>query len=110
MIFCLIVVSCNSQVQQDIMNEKCLQIIVKGRVQGVFFRKYTKITADNLGINGFVRNEQDGSVYIEACGDSVKLNQFIEWCHQGPDQASVDIVETNEIEQKTFSSFSITYF
>ena len=41
------------------------KILVKGRVQGVWFRKYTKDKADSLNLSGFARNELDGSVYIE---------------------------------------------
>ncbi|MEP7168648.1 MAG: acylphosphatase, partial [Bacteroidota bacterium] len=59
------------------MTKKCFQIIVKGNVQGVFFRKYTRITANMLGIKGFVKNELDGYVYIEACGESKALEKFI---------------------------------
>jgi len=47
---------------------KHLNITVKGVVQGVFFRASTKDQADQLGICGLVRNEQDGSVYVEAEG------------------------------------------
>ena len=84
------------------MTEKCFQIIVKGNVQGVFFRKYTKITANMLGIKGFVRNEPDSSVYIEACGESKALEKFIQWCHRGPENAEVEKVDVDEISLKKF--------
>ena len=92
------------------MPEKCTQIIIRGQVQGVFFRKFTKGKARELGISGFVRNEYDGSVYIEACGENSHLEKFILWCHYGPEHARVEKVEVKEIESKSFSSFSITYF
>ncbi|MFI5220189.1 MAG: acylphosphatase [Bacteroidia bacterium] len=92
------------------MNTKCVKIIVKGKVQGVFFRKFTKIAADDLEINGFVKNQYDGSVYIEACGDTTQLEKFIQWCKQGPEQAQVAESEVKEIEQKIFSSFRIVPF
>ena len=46
-----------------------INIHITGRVQGVNFRTYTKEKAEELGILGFVRNETDGSVYLEAEGD-----------------------------------------
>ncbi|EAN34379.1 Acylphosphatase-2 [Theileria parva strain Muguga] len=50
---------------------------VRGKVQGVFFRKYTKLEADKLGIKGYVRNEEDGSVSGEGqTDDEAKMNQF----------------------------------
>ena len=48
---------------------KKIKMNVQGRVQGVGFRYMTKIVADQLGITGTVKNEEDGSVTIEACGD-----------------------------------------
>jgi len=87
-----------------------VQIIIKGKVQGVFFRKYTRITANNLGIKGFVRNEPDTSVYIEACGDNDALEKFIQWCHKGPENAEVEKVTVQDVSPKKFSSFDIAFF
>lgn len=92
------------------MNEKCVRIIIHGNVQGVFFRKFTKIAAQDLDIKGFVRNEQDGSVYIEGQGENSQLEKFIAWCHQGPEHAYVEKVDVKKIEQKNFFSFNISYF
>lgn len=92
------------------MNENCCQIIVKGNVQGVFFRKYTRIMANNLGIKGFVRNEVDSSVFIEACGESASIEKFIQWCHHGPAHAEVEKVEVKNISPKKYSSFDIIFF
>ena len=92
------------------MTEKCVQIIIRGMVQGVFFRKFTKEKAREFGISGFVRNEYDGSVYIEAGGENSQLEKFIQWCHHGPEHANVETVVVKEMELKIFSSFSITSF
>jgi len=82
-------------------------IKVSGKVQGVFFRASTKDKASELSINGFVRNEADGSVYIEAEGDKTMLDKFVAWCHHGPEHASVTrcIVTTGEF--KDFKDFMI---
>lgn len=79
-------------------------------VQGVFFRKFTKLSAQANTITGFVRNQPDGSVYIEATGTEEDLKNFIAWCHKGPEYARVDSVVIKEIPVVAFSSFNIKYF
>ena len=86
---------------------KCISMHVKGRVQGVFFRASTKTKADELGVKGFVRNENDGSVYIEAEANESTLQQFSEWCKQGPRNARVDHVDIQEKELMSFKDFAI---
>ncbi len=72
---------------------KAIKIRIFGRVQGVCFRENTKKKAEGLGLSGFVRNESDGSVYVEAEGEEVDLEKLTEWCHQGPKFAQVERVE-----------------
>ncbi|HNP95437.1 MAG TPA: acylphosphatase [Cyclobacteriaceae bacterium] len=84
-----------------------LAIRVTGKVQGVFYRASTRDKARSLGLCGFVKNENDGSVYIEAEGDKEKLDQFVNWCKQGPPNARVDKVEVAEREIKNFTQFEI---
>ena len=55
---------------------KKIKMNVQGRVQGVGFRYMTKIVADQLGITGTVKNEEDGSVTIEACGDEETIKRM----------------------------------
>jgi acylphosphatase len=86
---------------------KHIAIRVSGKVQGVFFRANTKTQADNFGIKGFVRNEPDGSVYIEAEGNEKSLDEFVRWCNKGPSFAKVDSCEVDEGELKDFSDFVI---
>ncbi len=75
---------------------KRVSILLRGKVQGVFYRASTVTKAQQLAVNGFVRNESDGSVYIEAEGDEGKINELIAWCRIGPPRARVDevLVET----------------
>lgn len=70
-------------------------IIVKGDVQGVFFRANARNAAQSLAITGWVRNRPDGSVEIVAEGQADKMNHFLHWCHKGPELARVDDVEVN---------------
>lgn len=76
-------------------------------MQGVFFRVSAKRKADELGLTGYVRNEADGSVYIEAEGPEADLNLFRDWCHRGPSGAKVDRVITTTIPPIGFNDFSI---
>lgn len=84
-----------------------LVIVVRGRVQGVFFRGTAKEEADRLGIAGFARNEPDGTVRIEAEGDDAALTRFVAWCGRGPDFAEVDAVAVHEGGPAHFSGFSV---
>ncbi len=87
--------------------KKHYDIRVSGIVQGVFFRASTKEKADSLKISGLVRNEPDGSVYVEAEGDEETLKQFIQWLHQGPPPAHVAKCEAREGALKDFSRFIV---
>jgi acylphosphatase len=86
---------------------KALSIRVHGRVQGVNFRYYTRMTAYQYNVQGFVRNEPDGSVYIEAEGEEEELNMFLAWCYDGPSWARVDKVETQKIPAAGYEDFVI---
>lgn len=86
---------------------KHLNITVKGKVQGVFYRKATKAVADQLGVRGFVLNEPNGDVYIEAEADDTFLDMFLEWCNEGPQDAEVTAVESHEGELKNYRNFEV---
>ncbi|MAX79194.1 MAG: acylphosphatase [Crocinitomicaceae bacterium] len=88
---------------------KHINISVKGKVQGVFFRKNTQEKALSLGISGFVQNENDGSVYIEAEGFDEDLEEFVEWCHEGPDKAEVESVKVWKGQFQNYEDFEIAY-
>jgi acylphosphatase len=87
---------------------KHFNIKVAGRVQGVFFRASTKSAADALGIKGFVRNEADGSVYIEAEGEEQELENFISWCKHGPKTARVETFDVRPGDIKGYPDFQIS--
>jgi acylphosphatase len=86
---------------------KHLDIIVKGKVQGVFYRASTKAVADQLGVRGFVKNGDNGEVLIAAEADNNILEMFLEWCREGPQDASVISVETHEGELKNYRNFEV---
>jgi len=87
--------------------KKNLTIKIHGQVQGVFFRASTKEKADELGVTGLVRNEPDGSVYVEAEGEEKSLETFVRWCHRGPPRATVEKCDIREGSLKDFSRFII---
>lgn len=86
---------------------KHINIKVTGKVQGVFFRASTKAVADQMGIKGFVKNEKDGSVYIEAEAKQFILDAFIDWCKEGPDKSVVENVEVADGDLKNFKNFEV---
>jgi acylphosphatase len=71
---------------------KNLRVVVSGKVQGVFFRAGVKKVADIIGVRGFVRNEHNGSVFVEAEGEDEMVNKLVDYCHHGPEGARVDKV------------------
>jgi len=82
-------------------------IKVIGKVQGVWYRKSTLDKAKQLGIVGFVQNESDGSVFIEAEGEETSIKELISWCQNGPEMAIVKEVITHSTSPKGFSEFEI---
>ena len=69
-------------------------VLITGNVQGVNFRFYTKKKADELGLNGWVKNLEDDVVEAVFEGSEDKINEMLEWCSKGPPSANVDDVET----------------
>ncbi len=84
-----------------------LNIVVSGKVQGVFYRANTQLECQKLGICGFVRNESNGDVYIEAEGTQEQLDQLVKWCKIGPSKANVKEVVVTKGIIKEHSSFLI---
>jgi len=85
----------------EILMAKHLKIKIYGDVQGVFYRDSAQREGKALGLTGFVRNEPDGSVFIEAEGEENNLKEFLKWCKEGPKAARVikiDFEFSNELE------------
>jgi len=83
------------------------KITITGRVQGVSFRISTKAVADQLGVKGFVKNQKDGSVYIEAEADEIYMQEFLNWCKLGPDEALVETLDLLPNDIKKYQNFNI---
>ena len=82
------------------MSLKQVQLIVRGRVQGVFFRASTQREARRLGLTGWVKNRGDGSVEILAEGEEDGLKDLIAWANRGP---SASRVERVDVRWRSFS-------
>jgi acylphosphatase len=82
-------------------------VIVAGRVQGVGCRWFTKETADALGLKGWVRNREDGTVETEAEGTEAALDEFVERLKTGNPAARVDEIETQTQAAKNETTFRI---
>ncbi len=76
------------------MEETVLIARVTGRVQGVFFRAWTQGQAESLGLRGWVRNEDDGSVAALIIGEAGKVADLVRALHDGPPSARVERVDT----------------
>lgn len=85
----------------------CKRFLVTGKVQGVFFRQSTKNVAMELGLKGWCRNLDDGSVEACACGDEATLSQFRSWLQSGPPAARVDKVHVDLVEMPAPEGFDI---
>jgi acylphosphatase len=86
---------------------KLLHIRIYGRVQNIGFRYSARQTALKYEINGYAKNEPDGSVTIVAEGEEDMLDKFVEWCRNGPSWARVDQVLANEEPVMNYKFFEI---
>lgn len=86
------------------------QFVVYGIVQGVGFRYFTWKKATEIGLNGIVKNQRDGSVYILAEGSASQIDSFRDWLSHGPPSARVDRVEENDYSgAHSFGLFSVEH-
>ena len=72
------------------------QVVIRGRVQGVGYRAWTEVTAEERGVEGWVRNRRDGSVEALFAGPEELVLTMIELCHEGPPGARVDAIDQRE--------------
>jgi acylphosphatase len=94
-------------IHQYISTMPTKHLLIKGKVQGVFYRASAKEAADGLGVTGWIRNTDNGDVEALVSGTEEQLTSFIAWCKQGPPAAVVRSVEVNDKEEKSFENFFI---
>jgi acylphosphatase len=86
---------------------KRAEVVVRGSVQGVFFRVETRNRARSLGLGGWVRNAPDGSVEAVFEGDDERIESMVSWCSRGPAGARVEDVDVIWAEPLGEDGFAI---
>ncbi len=89
------------------MSKLCRRFIVSGTVQGVFFRDNARKKAIELNISGWVKNVNDGSVELLACGESDHIQTLERWLWEGPTKAHVTAVDKKSHPWEEHADFII---
>jgi len=87
------------------------KLLIRGFVQGVFFRASTREEAKRLGVSGWVKNRRDGNVEALVEGDREAVERLIDWCRNGgPPSARVTGVEVQwDAYTGEFDHFKVSY-
>ena len=84
-----------------------VHLVIKGKVQGVFYRASAKDVATELNIKGWVKNMPDGNVEMLVSGDKDQLEKFIDWCRSGPKRAVVKEIIISSRDDSSLPAFFI---
>jgi acylphosphatase len=84
-----------------------VQLLINGKVQGVFYRATARKIANSIGVTGWIKNTSDGNVEATVSGTKEQLEKFISWCKKGPEKAIVNEVIIKEKEQILFDEFVV---
>ena len=92
-------------------NLQHFEYLVKGKVQGVNFRSYTKRIAKGLGLTGYVKNLADGNVLIIAEGEIEELYKLLKWLRTkgSPNSEVTDVIVETTVKLENYSSFRIEF-
>ena len=87
-----------------------IRCVITGKVQGVRFRDYVQVSAGELGLTGYVRNQSDGSVLVLAQGEPDTLKALVEYLHEGSSLAKVEAVVVDwGTASVTYDDFSLLH-
>jgi Acylphosphatases len=84
-----------------------IHLIIKGEVQGVFFRATAKKIADKLDVKGWIKNREDDDVEAMVTGSQQQLEEFVNWCRKGPEKAKVEDVIVTQEKETLFNDFEV---
>ena len=84
-----------------------VHLLIKGKVQGVFFRATAKKIADKLNLTGWIKNREDDDVEAMVTGSQQQLEEFINWCRKGPEKAEVEDVIVTQEKETVFNDFEV---
>jgi acylphosphatase len=82
-------------------------LLISGKVQGVFFRETSRRFAEKLNVKGWIKNTSDGNVEALVTGDEKALNDFVNFCKEGPERAAVDEVKVSKQQRIDFDKFEV---
>jgi len=85
------------------------RVRLTGRVQGVFFRAWTRNEARGLQVSGWVRNSSDGSVEAHVEGDEPAVNELVDRLREGPPHARVDRVDLSDAAIEGLNTFDVRH-
>jgi len=91
------------------MSRRRVHVYVSGRVQGVYYRATTRDKASEHGVDGWVRNLDDGRVEAVFEGDPDAVEEMVEFCYEGSEMASVSTVEVSEEEPAGVDGFEVRW-
>jgi acylphosphatase len=89
------------------MSETHAHVFVSGRVQGVAYRANTRDTASEIGVDGWVKNLDDGRVEAIFEGKAEDVERMVEWCHDGSPAAAVESVDAEYGDPEGLSGFEV---
>ena len=89
------------------MSSVRMHVWARGRVQGVFFRGEAQARAESLGVAGWIRNAEDGSVEAVFEGAREQVESIVDWCRRGPAGAQVDELEVEPEEPDAEHGFRV---
>ena len=84
-----------------------VHLIIKGKVQGVFYRATAKNLAEEIGLCGWIKNIAEGNVEAAVTGTEMQLQHFIKWCKIGPSGSKVVEVIVTDVGEEQFDKFRI---
>ena len=90
--------------------KKAVRVYIFGIVQGIFFRAFIKEEAIKLGLNGYARNKDDGSVEAWFEGNSGDVDKMIERCKQGPSHSQIKRLDIIEEKVQGMKEFKVIRF
>jgi acylphosphatase len=86
---------------------RAVRAIARGRVQGVFFRDSVRREAERLGVAGWVRNRDDGTVEMHAEGPADAVASLLAFAQAGPPRASVERLDVEDVDPQDLSGFAV---
>ena len=92
------------------MSKVCIIAWVYGRVQGVGFRYTTQYEAKRLGLTGYAKNLDDGSVEVVACGEEGQVEKLMQWLKSGISSAASDVYKRQVLSEPHHPSGELTDF